>query len=132
MFPTPWAMVIRVNQPTESISPHVAARRRTTATCAWCGREFETSNRGRPRKYCRPACRQRAYEQRRGIVGTSIPEDAVIMAPHRAEELRDNLYELRCAAEDISTAAQEGAGAEELQELCAELVHLAREIEKLR
>lgn len=54
------------------------------------------------------------------------------MTAERAERLQDSLFELRCSAEDIATAAREGAGGEELQELCTELVDLARTIEKLR
>ncbi|MPV52074.1 hypothetical protein GCO27_03120 [Corynebacterium sp. zg331] len=100
--------------------------------CTWCGKEMAASTRGRPKKYCSPSCKQRAYEQRHNITGTRIPEDAVIMTADRAERLQDSLFELRCSAEDIATAAREGAGEEELQGLCSELVSLARSIEKLR
>lgn len=54
------------------------------------------------------------------------------MNPERADDLRDNLYALRCAAEDISIAAKEGADGDELSELCDELVELAKKIERLR
>ena len=88
--------------------------------------------RGRPRKFCSPSCKQRAYEQRNNVSGTSIPKDAVIMTPERADALRDGLFELRCSAEDIGIAAQEGADTKELQQLCTELVTLARRLEELR
>lgn len=101
-------------------------------SCAWCGGELQQQSRGRPRKYCSPACKQRAYEQRHNIVGTPIPEGAVILNPARADELRDELYELRCIAEDISTAHGEGASPAEISQLCAELVTLATRIEKIR
>ena len=61
-----------------------------------------------------------------------IPADAVIVNPERAAELKDSLFELRCAAEDIEVAATEGASAAESSELCQELVRLARSIEHLR
>lgn len=102
------------------------------ATCAWCGREMPQGGRGRPRKFCRPSCRQRAYEQRRQLTGTGISADAVIMKPDKVRALGDDLFELRCAAEDIATAAAEGAQPDEIRELCTELVALARQIEKLR
>ena len=54
------------------------------------------------------------------------------MNPERAAELKDSLFELRCAAEDIEVAATEGASAAELSELCQELVRLTRSIEHLR
>lgn len=54
------------------------------------------------------------------------------MTPERADELRDSLFELRCAAEDIATAVDEGENPREVGALCTELVELARRIEKLR
>jgi hypothetical protein len=54
------------------------------------------------------------------------------MTPDRAEELRDSLFELRCAAEDVATAVGEGESPGEISALCSELVELARKIEKLR
>lgn len=53
------------------------------------------------------------------------------MSPEKVRRLHDNLFELRCAAEDIATAAQEGADATEIQQLSSELVQLARRIERL-
>ena len=55
-----------------------------------------------------------------------------MLRPERVTELRDELYELRCAAEDVQTAAAEGAEPEELSQLCDELVALATRIERLR
>ena len=54
------------------------------------------------------------------------------MQPYRYRLLKDELFELRCAAEDIATASSEGAPAADIRELCDELVHLAKRIEKLR
>lgn len=88
--------------------------------------------RGRRRKYCGPTCKQRAYEQRHNVVGTAIPADAVIMTADRAASLRDGLFELRCAAEDIATASSEGAKPAEMKELCDDLVQLARRLEALK
>jgi len=45
--------------------------------------------------------------------------------------MRDKLFELRCAAEDIATATNEGAGAAEIQSLCDELVTMAKKLERL-
>ena len=36
-------------------------------TCEWCGREMSYSGRGRPRRYCSQAHRQRAYELRTAL-----------------------------------------------------------------
>ncbi|WP_343061305.1 hypothetical protein [Corynebacterium incognita] len=65
-------------------------------------------------------------------MGTGIPADAVIMTKDKVTQLHDGLFELRCAAEDVATASAEGANANDLKELCAELVALARDLEKIR
>lgn len=88
--------------------------------------------RGRKRKYCSPSCKQRAYEQRNNVAGPGVAEGSVVLRPERVDELRDELFELKCAAEDIQTAAAEGADAEELRHLCDELVEIANRVEKLR
>ena len=101
--------------------------------CLWCGAPVEQlQGRGRRRKYCSDSCKQRAYEQRNNVAGTQIPADAVILTPEKADRLRDGLFELRCCAQDVATAASESASPEEIEELCAELVTLARKLEELR
>ncbi len=101
-------------------------------TCAWCSADIAQVGRGRPRKYCSPSCRQRAYEQRHNVSGSAIPAEAVIIHPDKADVLRDQLFELRCSAEDIATAVSEGADGQEIRGLADELVALARKIEKMR
>lgn len=109
------------------------AHLRSNAVCQWCGRELpHQEGRGRRRKFCSPSCKQRAYEQRNAVAGTGVPSDAVILTPDKAGQLRDRLFELRCAAEDVATAQSEGADAEEIAALCDELVGMARGIERLR
>lgn len=107
-------------------------RERDKTTCQWCGKELTQTGRGRPRKFCAPACKQRAYEQRHGVQGTDISPNAVIMSPEKANVLRDGLFELRCSAEDVLTAVSEGAEPEELRALCEEMVGLTRRLEELR
>jgi hypothetical protein len=81
---------------------------------------------GRRRQYCRQSCRQRAYEQRALVKGSSVPEDAVVLSADEASELADRVYQVRCAAEDVATAVAEGADGAELTELCAELLRAAK------
>lgn len=54
------------------------------------------------------------------------------MSASAAEKFHDDLFELRCAAEDLCTAAKEGESAEVVEELASELENLARRIEQLR
>jgi hypothetical protein len=84
---------------------------------------------GRRRQYCRRSCRQRAYEQRaliNGAQGAALPLDAVVLSADEAAGLSDRVYQVRCAAEDVVTALNEGADATELHGLCAALMRAAR------
>lgn len=81
---------------------------------------------GRRRQYCRQSCRQRAYEQRAQVKGTALPTDAVVLSAEEAAQLSDRVYQVRCAAEDVATAVDEGADGAELRELCAALLDAAK------
>lgn len=109
-----------------------ATTRKRPAHCTWCGKEMAPNPSGRHRKYCSQACRQRCYEQRNQLKGTTIPEDSVIMTAAKAAHMHDQLFELRCAAEDIQTALREGEDAETMEILVEELLALARGVEKFR
>ncbi|TRW79032.1 hypothetical protein FK535_23670 [Mycolicibacterium sp. 018/SC-01/001] len=94
--------------------------------CRWCGREVPDAGLGRRRQYCRQSCRQRAYEQRAMVKGSAVAEDAVVLSAEEASVLSDRVYEVRCAAEDMATALDEGAEASELRELCDAVMRAAR------
>lgn len=81
---------------------------------------------GRRRQYCRQSCRQRAYEQRAAAKGVTLPQDAVVLSADEAARLSDRVYQLRCAAEDVATAVDEGADKAELRELCDALLYAAK------
>ncbi|GAT09295.1 hypothetical protein AU184_20235 [Mycolicibacterium novocastrense] len=101
-------------------------RRARPAACRWCGREVGDAGLGRRRQYCRQSCRQRAYEQRAVIKGTSLAPDAVVLTADEAAELSDRIYQVRCAAEDVATAVEEGADTVELRQLCEALMTAAK------
>jgi hypothetical protein len=107
-------------------------RRAHPQPCRWCGRDVTDAGMGRRRQYCRQSCRQRAYEQRatltRGEAGAAaaLPADAVVLSANDAADLSDRVYQVRCAAEDVVTALDEGAGGVVLRELCDVLIRAAR------
>lgn len=101
-------------------------RRSRPQPCRWCGREVGDAGLGRRRQYCRQSCRQRAYEQRTLVKGTSLPADAVVLTADEAAQLSDRVYQVRCAAEDVATAVDEGAPADEIRQLCEELLRAAK------
>lgn len=47
-------------------------------------------------------------------------------------DLQDRLFQLRCAAEDVVTAAEDGAAPAELKDLAAQVVRNAHRLERLR
>ncbi|MGP4056982.1 hypothetical protein ACTWP6_19530 [Mycobacterium sp. 4D054] len=114
-----------------SLSPQTSTRRRPQS-CRWCGREVADAGLGRRRQYCRQSCRQRAYEQRAMVKGTSVPPDAVVLSAEEASELSDRVYQVRCAAEDMAIALDEGADPAELKELCDAVMRAAREADGWR
>ena len=81
---------------------------------------------GRRRQYCRQSCRQRAYEQRALVKGTSLAPDSVVLTAAEAAELSDRVFEVRCAAEDVAIAVEEGADGAELGRLCDALLRAAK------
>lgn len=60
------------------------------------------------------------------IKGTSLAPDAVVLTPGEAAELSDRIYQVRCAAEDVTTAVEEGADTVELRQLCDALMTAAK------
>ncbi|MFE0024372.1 hypothetical protein [Amycolatopsis sp. NPDC059021] len=113
----------------------LALPRRTSAPkhCGWCGRRLPAGgNVGRRRRYCGQSCRQRAYERRTALQRSGLPEDAVVLSDTEIATLQDRLFQLRCAAEDIVTAADDGAEPTELRKLADELARAARDLEQLR
>ncbi|HPY24321.1 MAG TPA: hypothetical protein PLK19_08355 [Mycobacterium sp.] len=111
-------------------------RRSRPQPCRWCGRDVGDAGLGRRRQYCRQSCRQRAYEQRAQLNGpanvngpangASIPEDAVVLSAVEAAQLSDRVFQVRCAAEDVVTAVDEGADRAELRQLCEALLSAAK------
>ncbi len=49
-----------------------------------------------------------------------------MLTADEAAELSDRVYQVRCAAEDVATAVDEGAQATELRELCDALLRAAK------
>ena len=109
-----------------------ASDRKKPAPCAWCGKDVAPNATGRRRKYCGQSCRQRAYEQRAQLKGTGIDQDSIILRPSMVEGLHDQLFELRCAAEDIVTAVTEGDNPADIKELTDEMLAIARRVENFR
>jgi hypothetical protein len=60
------------------------------------------------------------------VKGTSLAPDSVVLTADEAAQLSDRVFEVRCAAEDVATAIEEGAESSELRELCDALMRAAK------
>ncbi len=118
------------------IAPERVKVRAEPRHCGWCGLRLpeESAERkvGRPRRYCSQSCRQRAYERRSAVQRGGLPEDAVVLSAAELADLQDRLFQLRCAAEDVVTAADDGAAVAELKNLAAQVAENAHGLERLR
>ncbi|MCT2581690.1 hypothetical protein [Actinophytocola gossypii] len=122
--------------------PSRAPSRGAARHCGWCGVRLPepdrtagtngNTNRGRPRRYCGQSCRQRAYERRSAVQRGGLPEDAVVLSAAELADLQDRLFQLRCAAEDVATAAGDGATPDELTNLAERVANHAIGVERLR
>jgi hypothetical protein len=96
--------------------------------CRWCRRPLPArAGPGRPRRFCSHACRQRDYEARRRAGELALGDQELIVARHALDRLRDELYVLACAVEDVErdlAAVEPGVG--ELQEALSWLLEAAR------
>lgn len=73
------------------------------ARCGWCHRPLVLpEGPGRPRIFCSPSHRQRAYEARRRAADLQIPVGQCIVSEQDLGRLHDRLYRLEAAVEDVT------------------------------
>ncbi|MFN8036202.1 MAG: hypothetical protein U0V73_09740 [Acidimicrobiia bacterium] len=98
-----------------------------TRRCRWCRRKFAvTPGPGRPREFCRQSCRQRDYEARQLAAERGLDESQLIVARTQLDELRDRLYVLECAIEDVDRDLAVSAKPHEVREALDWLLDAAR------
>lgn len=101
------------------------------AGCVWCGDPVPVRNGpGRPARYCRRSHRQRAYEARREAERRGIGPDEVLLSRHGWERLRDALYRLEAAAQDV--ALDVGSGRPTRADYAEALGHLTAAVRDLQ
>jgi len=113
----------------DSVSKPVGERR-----CRWCGRAFAVAaGPGRPAEFCRRSCRQREYEARRRSNELGLGEAELVIARAELEQLRDALYVLEAAVEDVDRdLAAAGDDPEEVRRALDWLLQAARPLLGLR
>ena len=99
--------------------------------CEWCGLDFpRPAGPGRPPRYCRRSHRQRAYEARRLGAERGIGRHEVLLARHTWDALRDALYRLEAASEDVAMDLM--AGRPTKTEYVEALAHLSAAVRDLQ
>jgi hypothetical protein len=78
--------------------------------CAWCGVSFPVpTGPGRPPRFCRRSHRQRAYEARTLAARHGLGPDDVLVTRAVFDELRDLLYRIESALQDVDGDLAEGS-----------------------
>ena len=102
----------------------------TKHVCRWCGRPFGgAGGAGRPRLYCKRACRQRDYEARRRALDLGLGEHELVVTREELESIRDRIYMLECTINDaeVDLAQPEARKAKELRRVLEYVIDTARE-----
>ncbi|HEX7132261.1 MAG TPA: hypothetical protein VF228_06775 [Iamia sp.] len=101
---------------------------RADERCRWCGRRLpERAKTGRPRRFCRPGCRQQAHMARKLAVAHGLGDGDVIVDRQAVEELQGALYCLQAAVEDVDAdLAAAGDDPDEIRRALAWLLDNAR------
>lgn len=80
----------------------LTGRHQEERRCLWCGQRFALNpGPGRPRRYCRPSHRQRAYESRRLARAHALGAGQALVSLERLGAVRDLLYRIEAALDDV-------------------------------
>lgn len=95
--------------------------------CRWCGRPFEAAaGPGRPRQFCKAGCRQADYIARQRSAELGINESELVITRAALDELRDRLYVLEAAVEDVERDLGESESEQDLRDALTWLLAAAR------
>lgn len=101
-----------------------------TQRCRWCGRPFEVQpGPGRPRAFCKASCRQADYVARQRNAEVGLSESELIVARQALDELRDRLYVLEAAVEDVERDLSEAESEQDLRDALRWLLDAARPLQ---
>ena len=81
---------------------------------------------GRPQVFCRQACRQASYVAGRRRDELGLSETELIVARHALDELRDKLYVLEAAIEDVERDLAEAESEQDVREALDWILSAAR------
>ena len=97
--------------------------------CRWCGRRIDPkAGPGRPREFCKPSCRQADYVARQRRTEVGLGEAELIIAREALESLRDKIYVLEAAIEDVERDLAAAEGEDDVRRAVAWLLEAARPV----
>jgi len=72
-------------------------------TCRWCRHAIASrAGRGRPREFCSQACRQWDWVAKQRAAELQLAEDELVVARSELDELKDKIFVLACALDDVA------------------------------
>jgi len=72
--------------------------------CKWCRVVLPAHDGpGRPRRFCSQACRQWDWVARQRADELALSENELVIARDEIDRLKDQIYVLACAVEDVTT-----------------------------
>ena len=73
-----------------------------TLKCRWCRHPLPaTTGAGRRREFCSQSCRQWDWVSRQRASELALSEDELVITRTERDKLRDQIFVLRCAVEDV-------------------------------
>ena len=83
---------------------------------------------GRPRRFCSPSHRQRAYEARRRADQLHVPGDQCLVSVADLRKLHDRLYRLEAAVDDVRSDLDGPSGAADYRRAYEHLMDAAADL----
>lgn len=114
-------------EPLSAIDCLPRVRDNSMPRCRWCRRPYDRkSGPGRPQEFCKRSCRQRDYEARLAASAYGLDEADLILARRHVDRLRDDVYVLQCAIEDIDRDLAVSSEPDDVREALRWLLDAAR------
>ena len=97
--------------------------------CRWCGRAIAVvPGPGRPREFCKQSCRQADYIARQRSAELGLGEAELIVTRSALDDLRDRLYVLEAAIEDVERDAEQAQTDQDLRDALSWLLAAAKPV----
>ncbi len=95
--------------------------------CRWCGRGLDPRpGPGRKREFCKQSCRQADYVARQRSQELGLSEDELVVTRAELDELRDKLYVLEAAIEDVDRDLEQAESEADVRAALQWLLQAAR------